>query len=114
MLIGETERQHFGHEFANLSRGKVDDGRNQSPDEAVWRVMLGNLRRRPLDADRGAEIDGQLERRFARIWEWIDRDYAPDADVDGEKLVKGDSGGRGCGGIVIEVHRSTLYFNTIL
>jgi hypothetical protein len=43
---------------------------------------VGDLRRRPLGPDLGAEVDRELPRRLARLRELLDRRDASDTHVD--------------------------------
>ena len=57
-------------------------------DELVEPIVLGDLRRRFLQADCGTEVDDQLKGRFARFREWPRLDDGADADVDAEEIVE--------------------------
>ena len=74
VAVGEAERQHLGHELADLARREVDHGRDLAANEALGRIVHGELGRGFLDADLGTEIDLEAKRGLARAVErkWIE------------------------------------------
>ena len=44
VLVGQSERQHFGHELADLLGREVDDSDHLFPDEIFLAIMMGDLR----------------------------------------------------------------------
>jgi hypothetical protein len=86
--VRETEGQDFRHELADLTRREVHDRGDQSPDQGVQPVVLGDLGAGSLDPDGGAEVDGQLVGRLAGLGERLGCRYAADADVDREELLE--------------------------
>ena len=91
VLVGHAEREHLGHERADLARREVHDGDHEAALELVARVVR-DLRRRALLADLGAEVDVQLPGRLAGLGEVLDAGDAAHADVDLEEVVEVDQG----------------------
>lgn len=57
VAVGKAKRQHFGHDFANLARRKVDNGGDHPPHQRLGRVMFSDLGGRRLNANCGAKVD---------------------------------------------------------
>src|SRR3546814_6961545 len=70
-------------------------GGDLTPRQFFQRIAVDDLCAAFLHADRGAEIDLQLERGLACFREGFGLDDRADTDVDAEKIVEGD--GIGCG-----------------
>jgi hypothetical protein len=100
IFVGKAERQHLGHEFADLPRRKIHDRRHQSADQVIWTVMRCNLGARPLKANERPEIDLQFIGRLSCLRKRLDLDDPADADIDGQELVKSDGRSRGSGRIM--------------
>src|SRR5205807_10209744 len=54
IAVGKAERQHLGHELADLARREIDDRRHLATDQAFGCVMHGELGGGFLEADLGA------------------------------------------------------------
>ncbi len=70
--------------------GNFTTGGDLAVDQVFARIVFGDLRRRLAGADIGAEIDPQLERRFARRGKFPHVDNRADAYVNFEKIVERD------------------------
>ena len=66
-LVREAQDQHLGHEFADLARREIDHGRDLAADQGLDLIMHRNLGRGFFGADLRPEVDGQLDRRLARL-----------------------------------------------
>src|SRR6476619_638952 len=88
-LGGRPEDQHLGAHRADLARREVHDADDEPPLELPALVVL-DLRARALDPDLVAEVDAQLPRGLARLWEVLHLDDAADAHVDGREVVEVD------------------------
>src|SRR5262249_7311231 len=62
LLVRKPKRQNLRHEFADLPGREIHHCGDLAADEAIGRVMFGNLCRASLEADFWAEIDYQLDR----------------------------------------------------
>src|SRR5215213_8812889 len=91
-----AQDQHFGANRTDLPRREVHDRHYQPALEGLARVV-GDLRRRALDADLGTEVDGELPGGLARLGEVLDANHAPDADVDALEVLERDLGAHGPG-----------------
>src|SRR5215208_2666777 len=89
-----AQDQHFRAHRPDLPRREVHDRDHQPALEGLARVV-GDLGRRALDADLGAEVDGELPGGLARLGEIVDGNHAPDADVDAPEVLEGDLGPHG-------------------
>jgi len=104
VVVGKTQRQHFGHRRADLARREVDHRRDLSPGQLVDRVIRRDLRAAFPHADARAEIDFEAIGRLARLGEFARRDDRADADIGLQKIGKSDPRGGRRGGIVVEMH----------
>jgi hypothetical protein len=89
-FIGKAERQNFRHEFSDLPRREIDDGKDLSADQSVRRIIFGDLRRGFLDTDRLPEIDLQLDRWFSSLRVGFGLDDRAGTDIDPVEIGKGD------------------------
>lgn len=60
VFVWKAERKNFRHGLPDLKGGEVDDRCHLATNDSGAVVMFGYLCARSLDADGGAEIDGQL------------------------------------------------------
>ena len=74
ILVGHSECEDFGHEGTDLSRRKVHDRDDESADQILRLISIGELRGRVSLPDVGPEIHHELVRGFARFRE----DVRPD------------------------------------
>ena len=103
-----AEREHLGHERPDLARREVDHRDDEPALELLARVV-GDLRRRALDADLRPEVDRQLPGRLARLGEVVDRGHAADAHVDRQELVEVDLGHAACSRPMTFIRRSSAF-----
>ncbi|EJL94290.1 hypothetical protein PMI16_00332 [Herbaspirillum sp. CF444] len=78
LCIGESQRQHFRHELADLPRRKVDHGRHLPAHQLIRLIVRRDLRAALLDADGRTEVDFQLAGRFAGFREGFGGDDRAD------------------------------------
>ncbi len=89
LLVGQSEHQHLGHDWPDLPGREVDHGHDQPALQLLARVV-GDLSRRALGADLGAEVDLELPGGLARLGEVVHRQHAPGAHVDAQEVVERD------------------------
>src|SRR4051794_38711350 len=79
--LDAAEHEDLRPHRADLARREVHDRDDERALELLARVV-GDLRRRGLLPELGAEVDAQLPRGLARLGEVLDGDHAADAHVD--------------------------------
>lgn len=80
VLVREASGEEFGEEGADLFGWEVDDANNLLPHQLLFRVVLGNLHARLLDAEL-AEVGGNLVGGLTRLGEILYGEYRPDPQL---------------------------------
>lgn len=74
--------EELGAEGADLLRWEVHDAEDLAAEQFVFCVERGDLGAGLFDADPGAEVRPNLERRFAGFWEIVDGDNGAHSQLD--------------------------------
>jgi hypothetical protein len=96
VLVRKSQDEDFAFHSGNPLRFKVHHRNHLAADQLLRRVVHRELRTRGLDAQVGAEVDGEDVGGLAGLGVWHRGEDPADANVDALEIFPGDGhGGNG-------------------